>query len=52
VPADDALVVLLAPLATRALFDPVVEDIVTGLFGRRRVTNPALDLFDLDLPAA
>lgn len=46
--ADDALVVLLAPLPGRALLEPVVRKIVERLVRRRRVANPFPDLRDLD----
>jgi hypothetical protein len=40
--ADDARVVLLAPLPRRALLDPVVTEVAEGLRGRRGVSDASL----------
>jgi hypothetical protein len=47
--ADDALIVLLATLARRALVEPVVAQVVERLGRRRGVADAAPDLVDLDL---
>ena len=50
--AHDALVVLLAALPGRSLFDPVVEQVPQGFLRRGSVSDAAPDLLDLDLAPA
>lgn len=49
---DDALVVLLAPLALGAVLEPVVAEVTEGLLRWRCIPDAAPDLFGFDLALA